>query len=333
MTHGWVAGAAALLLAAGTALASPAADSTRSVAADTSVTAADSTQAGAADSTQAVPADSTQAMPADSTQAAADSTQAAADTTRTPANAAWIDVRTKPPGLRVRIGEAEAGASPVEHYRVEAGRVTVRALPEDPRRFDAVRGDSIVNAAPGETIRVDFDLRPLAVVQSVPISAVSRVSWSESVADSLLGSTPIRLPPALLESSSVRFSATGYADSIVLGPSLLAQAGGRARRGSITLRPVALPPVAPPPGPSIFKRKWFAWTLVGAGALITGGAVVIRNEADDSYARYMAASDPRVIEDEYDRTIQYDHYAAGALIGGQALFTAGLLLLITGTSK
>jgi hypothetical protein len=345
-----VAAAAALLLAAGSALASPAADSTqvaadstRVVAADSTRMSADSSQAAVAESTQAVAADTTQAAVADSTQAAvADSTQAAvadstqavaADSTRLPADAAWIGVRTKPPGLRIRIGNAEAGRSPVEHFQISAGRLTVRAFPEDPRLFDSTHGQSDVDVAPGETIRVEFDLRALAVVQSVPISNVSRVSWRESVADSLLGATPIRLPPALLESNSVRFSAIGYADSVVLGPSLLAQAGGKARRGSITLRPVELPPTAPPPRPSLFRRKWFAWTLVGAGALITGGAVVIRNEADDSYARYMAASDPRVIEDEYDRTIQYDHYAAGALIGGQALFTTGLLLLVTGTSK
>ena len=328
MAHGWVAAAAGLLLAASTALASTAADST--------LAAPDSPQS-APDSTRAV-ADSTRAAP-DSTRAAVDSTLAAPDSLRAAAasvpapDSAWVAVTTKPPGLRVRIGDAEAGASPVEPFRVPAGRVTVRGFPEDPRLFEPNRDEVAVDAAPGETIRVEFDLRPHSVVQSVPVSTVSRVSWNESLADSLLGSTPIRLPPALLERNSLRFAASGHADSVILGTLLLAQTSGGLVKASVTLRPLDLPKPAPPPSSSIFKRKWFAWTMVGVGALLTGGAVVLRDEADRSYERYLDASDPRVIEDEYDRTLRYDRYAAGAIGGGQFLFVTGIILLVTGTAK
>ncbi|HET9951153.1 MAG TPA: hypothetical protein VFS09_05090 [Candidatus Eisenbacteria bacterium] len=315
MTHGWVAAAAGLVLAASTALASPAADSTW--------TAVDSTRAGA-DSAAIV----------DSTRAEADSARAAVASAPPPDSAsAWIVVTTKPSGLRVRIGDAEAGTSPIESFRVAAGRVTVRGFPEDPRLFEPAHDGVVVDAAPGETLRVDLDLRPYATLQSVPISSVSRVSWNETRDDSLLGTTPIRLPPALLEWNSIRFAASGYADSVTLGRTLLAQTAGGLVTATVALRSLGLPPPAPPKPPSLFKRKWFAWTLVGVGALVTGGAVVLRDEADRSYERYLDASDPRVIEAEYDRTLQYDRYAAGALVGGQILFTTGILLLVTGTAK
>jgi hypothetical protein len=153
------------------------------------------------------------------------------------------------------------------------------------------------------------------------------------MAESLLGTTPIRLPPALLESNSVRFATSGYADSVVLGTWLLAQTAGGLVNATVTLRPLDLPKPAPPPSPPLFKRRWFAWTMVGVGALLTGGAVVLRDEADRSYERYLDASDPREIEEEYDRTIQYDRYAAGALGGGQGLFITGIILLVTGTAR
>jgi hypothetical protein len=245
----------------------------------------------------------------------------------------WISVITKPPGLRVRIGEQEAGSSPIEGFPLDSGLVKVTAFPLEPRLFESATAESVVAARPGESIHLEFDLRPNAVVQSLPISLVSRVSWEESRPDSFLGSTPIRLPIALLETNSIRLTASGFADSIVLGPKLLAQTGEGARKANIVLRPVALSPTAAPSSPPLFKRKWFAWTLVGVGALVTGGAVVLRDEADRSYERYLDATDPQVIEEAYDRTIQYDRYAAGALGGGQVLFSTGLLLLITGTAK
>jgi len=227
----------------------------------------------------------------------------------------------------------EVGRSPVEPLRVASGRVTVRAFPEDARLFEPNRDNFVADAAPGETIRVEFDLRPHSVLQSVPVSTLSRVSWNETQAESLLGSTPIRLPPALLESNSFRFAAGGYADSVVNGSLLLAQTAGGLVNASVTLRSLNLPKPGAPPSPSLFKRKWFAWTMVGVGALLTGGAVVLRDEADRSYERYLDASDPRVIEEEYDRTIEYDRYAAGALGGGQGLFVLGILLLVTGTAR
>src|SRR5262245_45557028 len=76
------------------------------------------------------------------------------------AEPAWITVVTRPPGLRVRVGDVDAGWSPLAPVLVAAGRVTVRAFPADPRRFDPLQDGVTVDVAPGETLQVALDLRP-----------------------------------------------------------------------------------------------------------------------------------------------------------------------------
>ena len=73
--------------------------------------------------------------------------------------------------------------------------------------------------------------------------------------------------------------------------------------------------------------------LVGVGALVTGGAAILRREGDRAYDRYLEASDPRVIEREYDRTVRYDRWSATSLGTGQVMFTTGLFLLVTGLGR
>jgi hypothetical protein len=211
--------------------------------------------------------------------------------------------------------------------------VTVRAYPVEARRFDpAVDGVSLV-AAPGETLRVTLDLRPHPLLRSKPPATISLLSLRDSAPDTTVGVTPLRLAPAVLEVRRIRFEATGCADSIVAGSWLLEEAGRSEGIATITLRSLHLPPPAPPRGPSLFGRKWFQLGLVGVGAVLTGGAAVLRHQGDLSYDRYLEASDPDVIEREYDRTIRYDRLSAATLGTGQVVFTAGLFFLVTGLGK
>lgn len=258
------------------------------------------------------------------------SSSGAPDSTRAPS---WIAVETRPSGLRVTIGAIEAGWSPLAPTRIASGRVTVRAYPRDSRRFNPAVDGVTLDAAPGETLRVALDLRPHPLLQSKPSAAVSLLSLRAPGPDSAVGETPLRLAPAILELRRLRFEAAGFADSVVAGAWLLETAGGGSGSVSVTLRSLGLPPPPPPPRPSLFGRRWLQWSLVGAGAILTGGAALLRHEGDRAYDRYLEASAPREIEREYDRTIRYDRWSAASLGTGQVLFTAGLFLLVTGLGR
>lgn len=251
-----------------------------------------------------------------------------------PAEPAWVVVTTKPSGLRVRIGDVEAGWSPVAAFRVPSGRVTVRAFPADPRRFVPARDAVTLTAAPHETLHVELDLRPHPLLLSDPSGAgVSIVSWRSERLDSLLGETPIRVAPLTLEGNRLLFSSPGYADSVLPGALLLAMADGGAGAARVELRTLHLPPPARPPGPSLLGRRWFQFALIGVGSALTGSAAVLRREGDRAYDRYLAATNPDVIEHEYDTTIRYDRWAAGSLGAGQVLLTAGLFLIVSGVGR
>ena len=254
----------------------------------------------------------------------------APDTTRAPA---FVAVETRPSGLRVTIGAIEVGWSPLAPTRIVSGRVTVRAHPGDSRRFVPAIDGVTLDAAPGETLRLFLDLRPHPLLQSRPAALVSLLALRAAEPDSAVGETPLRLAPSLLESRRVRFEAPGFADSVVPGAWLLETAGGDTGSVSLRLRSLNLPPPPPPPRPSLLGRRWFQWSLVGAGAILTGGAAILRHEGDRAYDRYLDASDPRVIEREFDRTIRYDRWSAASLGTGQVLFTTGLFFLVTGLGR
>lgn len=240
---------------------------------------------------------------------------------------------TRPSGLRVTLGTVDVGWSPLGPTAVPSGRVTVRAYPPEARRFDPSVDGVTIDAAPGETVRVSLDLRPHPLLQSRPPATLSFRSLRESAPDSVVGVTPIRLAPSRLESREVRFEAAGHADSVIEGSWLLEEAARNSGIARVTLRSLHLPPAAPPPGPSFLGRKWVQLGLIGAGAVLTGGAAILRHQGDLAYDRYLEASDPRVIEREYDRTIRYDRLAGAALGTGQVMFTAGLFLIVTGIGK
>ena len=214
-----------------------------------------------------------------------------------------------------------------------SGRITVRAYPLEARRFEPAIDGVTLEAAPGETIRVSLDLRPHPLLQSRPPAAISLRSLRESAPDSVVGITPIRLAPSRLEFRDVRFEAAGHADSVMQGSWLVEEAARNAGVAHVALRSLHLPPAAPPPGPSFLGRKWVQLGLIGVGAVLTGGAAILRHQGDLAYDRYLEASDPRVIEHEYDRTIRYDRFAAATLGTGQVMFTSGLFLLVTGIGK
>lgn len=224
----------------------------------------------------------------------------------------------------------EAGRSPLGPIWIPAKTVRVRALRDDPRRFDASSDEAQARLLPGVVTHVFLDLRPSVMLRSVPEPA--RVYRVAAAQDSLLGETPLSLRAALLEGIRLRLEARDHADSVVEGGSLLAldQSGARV---AVSLRRIAetLPPV--PPKTPLLRKRWLQWSLVGVGAALTGAAAVLHDDGDRWYNRYLESSDRRVLDTYFDRAVHYDHLSLASLGVGQVLFTGGLVLLVNGFGR
>jgi hypothetical protein len=245
--------------------------------------------------------------------------------------AGGLVVETSPPGLLILIDQVEAGRSPVGPIWIPAKTVRVRALRDDPRRFDSGSDEALAALQPGVVTRVFLDLRPSVMLRSVPEPArVYRIVGTAT--DSLLGETPLSLRSALLEGNRFRLEARDHADSVLAGESLLSLDASTGRV-AISLRRVAetLPPS--PRKTPLLRKRWLQWTLVGIGAALTGTAAVFRRDGDRWYNRYLESSDRRVLDTYFDRAVRYDHLSLVSLGAGQALFTGGLVLLVNGSGR
>ena len=235
-------------------------------------------------------------------------------------------VETSPPGLMVLVDEIQAGRSPLGPIWIPARTVRVRALHDDPRRFDSTSDETSVTIRPGGVTRVFLDLRASVMLRSAPEPArLLRVR--EASRDSLIGETPLALPPAFLEGGRFRLEAPDHADTVLTGAQLLASSG------AVALRRVAetLPPVPHPP--PVYRKRWVQWGLVGIGAALTGAAALLRREGDQWYDRYQTSSDRRVLDSYFDRAVHYDHLSLVSLAAGQVLFTGGVVLLVSGADR
>jgi len=240
-------------------------------------------------------------------------------------------VETSPPGLLVLIDEIEAGRSPLGPLWIPARTVRVRALHDDPRRFDSRSDQTQATIRPGAITRVFLDLRGSVMLRSVPEPARLFRLGPAAGTDSLLGETPLALAPPLLESNRFRLRATDHADSIFAGASLLQTSGGSAV--SIAMRRVTETlPLAASHVP-LHRKRWVQWGLVSVGAVLTGAAAILRREGDQWYDRYQTSSDRRVLDTYFDRAVRYDHLSLASLASGQVLFTGGLVLLVSGSGR
>ena len=250
-----------------------------------------------------------------------------------PDTSAALVVETVPSGLRILIDGLDAGRTPLGPVRLAPGRILVRAVPEDPRRFDRVQDSTWVLLAPGMTARVFLDLRPSVALQSVPWPAsVFLLAAGPGAPDSLLGETPLRLPAALVEGHDLRFRAVDHADTVVAG-ALLVERSGASLSSVVALRRVA--EAAPPKTarPPLYRRRWFQWALAGVGAGLTGAAVYFNRQGDYWYERYLTSSDPDQLDTYFERAVRYDRLSLASLAVGQVAFSAGILLLVSGSGE
>ena len=268
----------------------------------------------------------------DTTAAAPDTSAAAAipDTVAVepppPPPSATLRVETRPAGLVIELNGESIGRSPTGPLSVPPGTHRVRALPEDPRRFGTPALDRAVTLLAGSEFTLRLDLRPPVVLRTEPEPAHVTLTGRQAP-DSLLGSTPLTIPPSVIEPYGLRFTREAFADTTVAGAAFLA--GGDPLR--IPLRRIAAAPVRADSGERVplLRKRWVQWSLVGIGAVLTGAAAVWHNEADRTYDEYLASSNVEEIPGLYDRTIDLDHRATASFIAGQAfLITGGILLLM-----
>ena len=280
--------------------------------------------AAIADTTAATPDSSAAGASVPDTSAAVPDTMAVEPPPPPPG--ATLRVETRPPGLVIELNGESIGRSPTGPLSVPPGTHRVRALPEDPRRFGTPALDRAVTLLPGSEFTLRLDLRPPVVLRTEPEPAHVMLTGRQAP-DSLLGSTPLTIPPSVIEPYGLRFAREAFADTTVAGAAFLS--GGDPLR--IPLRRVAAAPVRADSGERVplLRKRWVQWSLVGIGAVLTGAAAVWHNEADRIYDEYLASSNVEEIPGLYDRTIDLDHRATASFIAGQAfLITGGILLLM-----
>ncbi|MBI4364742.1 MAG: hypothetical protein HY568_04860 [Candidatus Latescibacteria bacterium] len=233
--------------------------------------------------------------------------------------------------MLILIDGIAAGRSPLGPLWLPAKAVRVRALRDDPRRFESSRDEVEATLQPGSTARLFLDLRPGVVIRTAPEPARIHRAGTPG-ADSLLGESPLTLRPAFLERNRFRIGCPDHADTLVSGESLaaLAQESGTAR---IELRRVSRTLPLESPRPPIHRRRWLQWTLVGVGAGLTGAAAILKREGNRWYDRYLQSSDRLVLDEYFDRAVRYDRLSLASLGAGQVLFTGGLFLLVSGSSR
>jgi PEGA domain len=280
------------------------------------------------DSTEGESADSTVAIP--DVPDSADVAPVTPPLPPPPPPSATLSIETQPPGLQVQIDGAPVGRSPVGPLAVPPGSHRIRAIPADPRRYGVSSTETVVTLPEGTERTVRFDLRPPVVLRTDPEPALVTRTGQPAAADSLLGSTPLSIRPAIIETAWLRFTREAFADTTVAGAAFLSAS----EQLRVPLRRVSkeVSRSGPPSRVPVYRKRWFQWSLVGIGAVLTGAAAVWHREADTTYDEYLASSNAEEIPDLYDRTIDLDRKATTSFLFGQAAMIGGALLLLTGQS-
>jgi hypothetical protein len=239
---------------------------------------------------------------------------------------ALLYVESRPESLEVYVDGVLAGRSPLGPIEHAARAVRVRVLPPDPRLFGLGRDAMDVALVKGGSSHLFFDLRPSVMIETEPTGAIATVT-GRAAGDSLLGATPISVPPGIIEDGSVRFSAPAHADTVISGALLVEDETGAAH---VELRRVVWASPGPTPKAPILKKGWIQWTMVGVGTILSVSAIPLHQKADDYYEQYLASSRVEEIPNLYDQTLKYDRLAGGALVVGQTLLVSGIVMLLLG---
>jgi hypothetical protein len=84
-------------------------------------------------------------------------------------------------------------------------------------------------------------------------------------------------------------------------------------------------PQVPLPPPTRQPHK-AAYVCLAGGLGFMAASFVYSHQADDSYAKYLSASEPDEIQHWYDEAVRMDKVSSASLIAGEVLFAGGLYL-------
>jgi hypothetical protein len=238
---------------------------------------------------------------------------------------AMLGIETRPSRLQVYVDGEFFGWSPIEPVEHPARATHVRVLPPDPRRFGQGRDAMDVTLVRGTSTTLFFDLRPSILIETEPTGAIATVT-DRAAGDSLLGATPVSVPPGIVEGAAVRFSAPAHADTVVAGTTLEEGEGF----AHVELRRIVWSSPGPTPKTPVYRKAWLQWTMVGVGAALSVSAIPLHHKADDWYDQYLSSSNADEIPYLYDQTRKYDRLAGGALVVGQTLLVSGIVMLLLG---
>jgi len=84
-------------------------------------------------------------------------------------------------------------------------------------------------------------------------------------------------------------------------------------------------PEVPLPQPAKHPHR-AAYVCLAGGLGLMGASFVFSHQADDSYAKYLSASEPDEIQHWYDEAVRMDKVSSASLITGEVLFAGGLYL-------
>jgi hypothetical protein len=85
--------------------------------------------------------------------------------------------------------------------------------------------------------------------------------------------------------------------------------------------PFRVVPLRPPRDP---RSHLGSYLVMASGAGAVAMSFGWQRRANRSYDEYLAASDPAIITDRFDRTTRYDRLSSAALLGGEALIATGV---------
>jgi len=244
-----------------------------------------------------------------------------------PDTTAVLSVETRPAGLEVFVDNVSVGLSPVGPLHLVAKTVHIRVVPADPRSFNIAHTTSDITLRAGAQTTAYFDLRPTVIVRSDPEPATLSLVVRAAGSDSLVGETPVAIPPALLEDASLRFQRGGYADTTLSGATFLGESGAPLVVLRLQSRATGHPGSTSRKA-AFYRKPWFHWTLIGAGLALSGAAVAFHHKADGTYDHYLASTDVEEIPGLYDQTVHYDHLAAISFGSGQVALIGGVVLIL-----
>jgi hypothetical protein len=226
---------------------------------------------------------------------------------------ARLELATDPPGADAWGNERYLGRTPLA-VEIDAGALFLRLAEASESLWVAPAVDTLLHAADGETLRIALGLGRSYFIRSHPAGLPIERNGRG------LGKTPVELRLHLNELEGLRLLTPQGA--VPVPPESLATRGGwrweedpRANGG------------AEKKGGSTWRRVGrYVAPAVAAGCAI--GALIVENEADQSYDRYRGELDPSRIAHYYDETRNRDDLSTALWVSAEVALASAIVAWI-----